>query len=150
MHIMQPMPISMPMQPIRTPAPRQPVSAPRQPAAYAVPPSRPPVQPTIKKVRGQSVDPPALTPIRMPSPSELGIAGSKASFDWSAAHARLRELGVVSFQLEQLTEGGYRFHCRLPADANGAPHPIEARGATEGEAVETVLVKAEQLLQARR
>jgi hypothetical protein len=144
--MVQPMPVSMPVQPIHMPTPRQ--QATRQPAAYAVPPSRSPAQPNIK-VRGQSEDSSAA-PIRMPLPSELGIAGPKSAFDWSSAHARLRELGVLSFQLERLTEGGYRFHCRLPDEVSASGHSFEARGATEGEAVETVLVKARQWVQARR
>ena len=81
----------------------------------------------------------------MPSPEELGLGGRPdivAQLDWSTARRQLENLGAVSFQLERLSQGGYRFGCRLVA--SGQTVPITANATTEAEAVQLVLQQAEQ------
>jgi hypothetical protein len=82
--------------------------------------------------------------VTIPAPEQLGVApvrGPDAPADWTAARSRLRELGAVSFFLERLTEGGYRFSCWLPRSPGGTER-IEARGGTEAEAVRLGLERA--------
>jgi hypothetical protein len=85
--------------------------------------------------RGQTDDrPPA---VRIPTPEELGIGGTKLvvgdePVDWSMVERRLDAAGVTGFQVEK-TANGYRFTCQL---ASGV---VTGRGASKGEAVRNAL-----------
>jgi hypothetical protein len=104
---------------------------------------RPPV------VRGQMAEP-AAAPTRpaslaMPSPDQLGVnALSAGACDWIAAHRRMQELGVVSFQIDRLNTDVYEITCLLPTAEAGRTHRIEAHGATEAEAVRGALDEAQR------
>ncbi len=80
----------------------------------------------------------------MPSPEQLGVTCARPdAADWPEARKRLRELGAVSFQLDELPEGGCRFVCLLRTDRPDRTHRVEARAGDEGGAVRSVLERAE-------
>jgi hypothetical protein len=99
-------------------------------------------------VRGQKPEeprpaaPPALA---MPPPEALGVPVPRpaAPVDWAALRVRLDRLGATQFALETLSEGGYRFTCRLPSADPARPRAAEGRAATEAEAVRLALEQAE-------
>jgi hypothetical protein len=84
--------------------------------------------------------------VRIPTPEELGVGVPQSAspatppVDWADTQARLQQLGAVSFQLETLSAGRYRFACWLPG-AGGAQR-VEAVGASEAEAVRSCLEQA--------
>ena len=87
----------------------------------------------------------------IPSPEKLGVQpravqlpAAQAEVDWTATRRRLRELGVLTFQLDHPAEGGCHFICLLPTGDPGRSHRIDARGATETEAVRLALTRAEE------
>jgi hypothetical protein len=132
--------------------PRQ--SAPRaQAAGVAAPaPGRNVVQnttpPRPTAVRGVAEDEPArprVTSVAMPSPDQLQVGAARpadSGIDWTATRGRLQDLGVVSFQVDQLPAGGFQFTCFLPTAEAGKTHRVEAHGATEAEAVRRALDEA--------
>lgn len=139
---------------VRPPAPVRPPAAPK--AAAAAPPVRTPAQPIY---RGQSRDdaipeaPPAASrmagPINlaMPSPESLGIASAgtvvpvKREVDWATTRRRLEKVGAISFNLEK-RPGGWRFVCAVPGGA--APRQFEAEAASEADAIDQCLTRAEE------
>ena len=82
----------------------------------------------------------------MPSPEQLGVALRPVDNepDWTAIHARIEELGIVSFHMDSLTDGRVRFTCWLPRDRPGLTQRIEAVAATKTEAVQLGLQQAAQ------
>jgi hypothetical protein len=95
--------------------------------------------------------------VSIPSPEKLGVQpravqspAAQAEVDWTATRRRLRELGVLTFQLDHPTEGGCHFTCLLPTSDPGRSHRIDARGATETEAVRLALARAEEWKSGRR
>jgi hypothetical protein len=101
------------------------------------------------------VDDEAPRPLALPSPEQIGVAlpspervgvaappsgtTGTSGLDWTAARRRMQQAGVLSFQLEQLSGGGYRFVCVLAGVQPGRTQRIEAEGANEAEAVRNVL-----------
>ena len=147
------MPGSLPMQaPISYPAP---AFAPRNNLPPAVPASAPRVAaPSRPLVRAQAPEEPApARPARltMPSPEQLGVAVRPAASgpDWTAIHSRMKELGVVGFHMDSLSDGRTRFTCWLPGAQPGLTQRIEALAATEVEAVRLALERAGQSRLAR-
>jgi len=61
--------------------------------------------------------------------------------DWTAVRGRLQQLGAVSFSLDRLSTGDYRFSCLLPRVAGGTER-LDGVSPTEGEAVRLCLDKA--------
>lgn len=87
------------------------------------------------------------TPLVMPSPEQLGLAGGQPStgaVDWAAVHRRLDEMGAACFQIEKLKAGGCRCTCLMPTSQPGRNHRVEAQAATEPEAVRLALAQVEQ------
>lgn len=88
------------------------------------------------------------TPVTLPPPEQLGIGtpgpAAAGDLDWNVVHARLRQLGSLTCQLQKLPEGRFRFSCLLPTTLPDQPRRFEACAATEREAVQSVLVQAEQ------
>lgn len=80
----------------------------------------------------------------MPSPEALGVAVRPATSapDWTALHARMKELGVVSFHMDSASDGRRRFTCWVPGGQPGLTRRIEALAATEAEAVRLGLDQA--------
>jgi hypothetical protein len=140
------------------PQAQRPVAQRLPPAQFPRPQAQSPQQvaqnpPPQREYRGVSSDQPersrTLPPVRLPSPEQLGVASAKSSsraatIDWVRIHKRLKELGSISFHLEQLPNGGYRFVCQLATAEFGRSHTIEAKADNEAEAVEQVLTRAEQ------
>jgi hypothetical protein len=101
-------------------------------------------------------EPPTSTPLRpknpppltLPLPEQLGIgvvqSPPPASLDWNTVHDRLQRLGSLTYQLQKLPEGGFRFICLLPTTQPDRAQCIEAQGRSEGEAVGFALARAEQ------
>jgi hypothetical protein len=134
-------------------------AAPTAAQVPVAPPSRPPVQeqPLPVIARGQIPDdpitppaPPAVrardaSPVMIPSPQELGIAGvrSAQAADWGALHQRLERLGASSTHAEKLGQDRFRFTCLLPTDKPNLLHRVEAEAGSEAEAVRLVLAEAE-------
>ncbi len=90
--------------------------------------------------------------LSLPPPEQLGL-GSKpspqaepappkssppAEVDWNSVHRQLRELGVLSSQLER-TAGGFRFTYFLPNTSVAGPRRVVGEGTTEAEAVAKAL-----------
>jgi hypothetical protein len=83
----------------------------------------------------------------MPSPAQLGVSAARAAqgeADWAAARLRLKELGAVGFQVDQLAGGGCRFVCWLPGAQTGSAERIETLAGSEAEAVRLGLERAGQ------
>ncbi len=81
----------------------------------------------------------------MPSPEQLGVTVRPTpapASDWPAIHARIKELGVVSFHVEALPNGQSRFTCWVPGGQPGLTRRIEAVAATEAEAARLALEQA--------
>jgi len=128
------------------------------PGAPAVPQARP--QPAVAAapqqprplVRAQMPDEPAAPAprpaIALPTPEECDVKcpprPAAGEPDWAAVHARVKALGAVCFQVEKLAPGGSRVTCVLPTAQAGRTHRIEARAATDAEAVRVALEQAEQ------
>lgn len=117
-------------------------SAPGVPAARAATSSRP-------VVRAKGPDEPTSlrpAPLLMPSPQQLGVTVRPAESDVNVAamHARIKELGIVSFHMEGLPDGRCRFTCWLPREQPGRTQRIEAVAVTEAEAVRVGLAQAGQ------
>jgi hypothetical protein len=135
-------------------------------AAPVTSPVWPPAQPGLaagqpapaRTFRGQAEEEPASpapeppvevapAPLTIPSPDQLGVAsvraGNPTSTDWSAAHHRLDQLGALAFHEERIAGGGCRFICVLPTAQPNRMHRIEAEAASEAEAVQLTLDKAE-------
>ena len=99
-------------------------------------------------VRGQAPDSvttvASVSPVAMPSPDKLGVAGKAADVapDWEAIHRRIQELGVVSFQADQLSAEVFQFTCLMPTAEAGRTHRIEGHGATQAEAARRALDEA--------
>lgn len=85
-------------------------------------------------------------PLRMPSPTELGLSGTAApkvdAVDWGDIRRRMERLNVTSFQLDRVS-AGFRFTCVVPT-ANG-PKRLNADAITEAEAIQQALARAEVL-----
>ncbi len=153
-----PSPAYVPMQtPMSPPAP---AFAPRNNPTPAVPASTSPrarggaqgaAAPALRQplARAKAPDEPAPArpaPLVMPSPEQLGVVVRTAadSPNWSALHARMNELGIVSFHMDTLPDGRHRFTCWLPQGQPGATQRIEALAATEIEAARAGLERAAQ------
>jgi hypothetical protein len=111
---------------------------PQRPVAQA--PAR---QPIVRGSRPDEASRPA-TPVRIPSPEELGVAPvrtKEATVDWPGVHQRLRELKAVGYYSECLSAGRYRFRCWLPR-SSGGNELVEAHGNTEAEAIRLGLTSA--------
>jgi len=82
----------------------------------------------------------------MPSPEQLGVVvrSAEAGPDWSSIHARIKELGIVSFHMDSVSDGRSRFTCWVPRGQPGLTQRIEALAATEAEAVRLGLERAGQ------
>lgn len=121
--------------------PPRPAQAPVRTAQGSLPP---PV------VRGQAPEanaPPAKpAPVAMPSPEQLGVAGRTADggCDWTAIHRLMQDLGVASFQMDRLNGDVYQFTCMMPTPDASRTRRIEARGATQAEAVHRALGEAQR------
>jgi hypothetical protein len=85
-------------------------------------------------------------PLRLPSPEEAGVAVASApcKVDWNALRDRLQQLGGVGLQTAQLPDGSYRVAFVMRTNQPDRFHNIEATAATEGEAVNVALLRAEQ------
>lgn len=140
-------------------APSYPAAPYGPPPGYGMqpPPPRPAQAPPVRTVqgslpppvvRGQAPDaniPPATpAPVAMPSPDQLGVAGRTADggCDWAAIHRQMQDLGVASFQMDRPDGDIYQFTCMMPTADAGRTHRIEARGATQAEAVRRALNEA--------
>jgi hypothetical protein len=82
--------------------------------------------------------------LTLPSPEQLGVALRPVDneLDWTAIHARIEELGIVSFHMDRLADGRARFTCWVPRDRPGLTQRIEAVAATKTEAVQLGLQQA--------
>lgn len=160
-YVRQPQPqLFLPPSPAPAPAPRPRAAAPVPPpsAVRGARPDDPPSRP--------APPPPPPEPVTIPTPEELGVArtspaagaasgsepgpatptGRRAAGaggpDWARTRARLQELGAVSFQLERLPAGGYRFACWLPRGTGAGDERIDAQAGSEAEAVRLCLERA--------
>jgi hypothetical protein len=82
----------------------------------------------------------------MPSPEQLGVVvrSADAGPDWPSIHARIKELGIVSFHMGSLPDGRSCFTCWVPRGQPGLTQRIEVTAANEAEAVRLGLERAEQ------
>jgi hypothetical protein len=124
------------------------------PPGYGLPPA-PPVarapalapRPAVARAKAPDEPTPPPTLLTMPTPAQLGIATTRvvqAEADWGATRLRLKELGAVGFQVDQLAGGGCRFICWLPRAQAGATERIETLAGSEAEAVRLGLERAGQ------
>jgi hypothetical protein len=81
------------------------------------------------------------------SPEQLGVAVRPVenAADWTEIHARMKNLGVLSFHMDSLPDGRSRFTCWLPGDRPGLTRRIESVAATDIEAVQGGLQQAAQM-----
>jgi hypothetical protein len=131
------------------------------PQANAVPavPARPQPRPqTLIRAQAPEEPNPARPPVlTLPSPEQLGVAVRPVeqvrpvenSTDWSALHARMKQLGVLSFHMDAMPDGRTRFTCWMPLDGAGLTRRIESVAATETEAVRRGLEEAAQIPHSR-
>ena len=92
-------------------------SAARRPTRTFRPPSRP-RSPCRRRTSSAS-------PAEPPTAAVIG----------AAIHRRMQDLAVASFQMDRLNGDVYQFTCMMPTADAGRTHRIEARGATQAEAV---------------
>ncbi|HWG42685.1 MAG TPA: hypothetical protein VN688_07855 [Gemmataceae bacterium] len=114
------------------PAPRAAAAVPARPLVRAKAPDEP--------IRSR---PPILT---MPSPEQLGVVvrSAETAPDWPAIHARIKELGIVSFHMGSLPDGRACFTCWVPRGQPGLTQRIEVTAANEAEAIRLGLERAGQ------
>jgi hypothetical protein len=128
-----------------------PTYAPQANAVPAVPaaPVRP--RPIIRAQAPEEPNPARPPLLTLPSPEQLGVAVRPVenSTDWSALHARMKQLGVLSFHMDSLPDGRTRFTCWMPLDQGGLTRRIESVAGTETEAVRRGLQEAAQTPQSR-
>lgn len=136
--------------------PQQPAQQPPQQLTWN-PAQRQPQRPA-PIIRAQSDDDapaPARQPeprrssLAMPSPEEMGLGmrstpAEPSHVDWTAAHARLQQLGASSFQIDRRSSGEWHICCLLTNSASAKCRRIEATAGTDGEAVQAVLEQAEK------
>jgi hypothetical protein len=87
------------------------------------------------------IRPPLLS---LPSPEQLGVAVRPVEngADWSELHARMKQLGVLSFHMDSLPDGRSRFTCWIPGERPDLTRRIESVAANEIEAVQRGLHEA--------
>ena len=96
-------------------------------------------------------NPSARSPIYLPGPESFGLVNTSAQaseVDWVSVRSRIKALAVRSFNHEELPTGRHRFTCQLNSNQGGLLL-VEGSGATESEAIEECLAKANQVRQAR-
>jgi hypothetical protein len=172
--VMQPpmmQPQSLPPQARQTPTPpmqtqpRMNAPAPQfQPAMPTVAANQPEAAPRAKirlLAPEPSAPPVSAAKLVLPPPEKLGIRTNSApaaptsqaqgtvppatpEADWNDVRARLQRLGVLSFRLDRLEQGGHRVIFLLPAGPSQHQH-VEATGVTESAAVLLALHHAEAL-----
>jgi hypothetical protein len=115
----------------------------------------PPERPSL------TLPPPERLGVSLPSPEALGVADPAtqkpapaaspkpqpapqpaAGVDWAPVQARLQELRATGAQLDLMPGGGFRFTFVLPCAQPGQGHRVEARAATDAEAVRLALEQA--------
>jgi hypothetical protein len=131
--------------------PAAPPGAPAAPATRVA--QTPPPKPAV--VRGQApgdAAKPVRAPVAMPSPEQLNVAARlpEGAPDWSAAHKRMQDLGVVTYQMDRPNGDVYQFTCLLSSAQPGRTHRIEAHGKTEAEAVRSALDEAQRWREQRQ
>ncbi len=120
---------------------------PQQPRQFA---QQPTVRGSAPEVAQQTRTAPAPSsagwqPIRIPSPSEIGIATTvsmpsvpelamPAQFDLATVTTWLDQQGVRHYQRQRLAEG-FQFSCSV----DEASSPIQVRGATEADALQQLV-----------
>ena len=114
------------------------------PAARAAVPAQP--RPLVRAKGPDDPVPARRAPLAMPSPEQLGVAVRPTSIepDWTAIHARIKELGLVSFHMDSAPDGRCRFTCWVPHAQPGLTRRIEALASTEVEAIRLGLERAGQ------
>lgn len=105
------------------------------------------MQPLIRAQAPEEPNPARPPLLTLPSPEQLGVAVRPVenATDWTAIHARIKVLGIVSFHMDSLPDGRSRFTCWVPSDRPGLTRRIESIAATEVEAVQLGLKEAAQL-----
>ncbi len=115
------------------------------PAVAAVPASPPRRQPVIRAQAPEEPKPARPPMLTLPPPEQLGVAvrpTDRADADWTALHARMRDLGVLSFRMDKLPNGRARFTCWMPLDRPELTRRIECEAASEWEAAQRGLREA--------
>jgi hypothetical protein len=127
--------------------PVQPLPVPQAPTIRGQSPEEPkpaPVWPPPGVVAAAAAPP---APLAIPAPEQLGLAAMRpvetARLDWAAARTRLDRLGATCFYLEKL-DSGWRFTCLLPTAEAGKQRRIDVEAASEAEAVQVALERAEK------
>lgn len=91
------------------------------------------------------------SPIQMPGPEAFGLGHNKEELtevNWTVIRKQMRDLGVKSFQNEEIAGGKFRLTCQLQT-STGSVLLVEGLGNTEKEAVDNCLAKAQQARNAR-
>jgi len=129
------------------PAPAYVPQRPAAPAVAAQTPASSRPQPLIRAQAPEEPNPARPPLLTLPSPEQLGVAVRPVenSPDWTAIHARMKALGVVSYHMDSLPDGRSRFTCCMPGDQPGLTRRIESVAATEIEAVQGGLQQAAQM-----
>jgi hypothetical protein len=85
----------------------------------------------------------ALPPLQVPSADQFGLGAKNrvVEVDWTSVRRRLAALSVTSFHLQKLATG-FRFAIVVPT-ADGSHRKFECDAATDAEAIEQVLNRAE-------
>lgn len=110
--------------------------------------------PTIRLQSNDGPTPETRPVLTMPAPEKLGIgmssgvpqtpAATHVALDWNQVHARLRQLGAISFQMHK-SANAYRVVFVLASRGDGQPRYVETEATSEGEAVMAALHRAEAL-----
>lgn len=105
---------------------------------------------TIRLQSAEENAPAARPMLTLPTPEKLGIGGtgfapasaSASTVDWNDVHARLKQMGAISFQLHR-SATNYRVVFVLASRGDGQPRFVETEGSTEAEAVQAALRRAD-------
>ncbi len=108
----------------------------RPPAVRAAAPSQP--KPLVRAQAPEEPKPARPPLLTLPSPQQLGVTvrAVENGTDWTVLHARMKELGVLGFHVDSLSDGRSRFTCWMPGDRPGLTRRIESVAATESEAAQ--------------
>jgi hypothetical protein len=141
------------VQPSWPPGPAATAQQQRPPIIRGVPPDDPPLPPQMPTQPAPIPAAPPLppaptpTPVSIPTPEELGLAGSRqanGNGDWLPGYRRLLNLGAYSFRIDRVPAGGVQITCLLPAGQAQRVRRVETQAATEAEAVRLAVEEAER------
>jgi hypothetical protein len=134
------------------PGSRQQQPAAQQPVARAANGQGQAGQPIVARGKADDPAPARFNPVSLPDPEKMNVVANRPyeeTVDWARVRGQLGQLHALSFQLDRMPDGGYRFGCLLAMAPGTDPQRVEVLGHTEAEAVRAGLDRAERIRSGR-